>query len=229
MSGGIPMGAGDAPGQMAVRTGRAPLTERRKAETRLEIARAAVSLFTANGVLATPAEQIAELAGISVRTLWRYCPTKEACVLPLLTPGIEMAAHALRTWPAGGTMSDLIDELDHLDHDGVETEADAPTLLSLVRLTHREPRLRAVWLQAHHEAEPVFAGALAERAGLPSHDLTIKVQAAMLNSAIRTAVEHYALESDAADADRAGLLTALRTALSTVGRGLAQTISVPQP
>ena len=219
MSGGVPVQAGDALGQMAVRAGAAPLTERRKAATRLEIARAAVSLFTAQGVLATPAEQIAELAGISVRTLWRYCPTKEACVLPLLTPGIEMAAHALRTWPAGGTISDLIDGLERRR---VEADADAPTLLNLVRLTHSEPRLRAVWLQAHHEAEPVFAAALAERAGSASNDLTVKVQAAMLNSAIRMAVEHYATESDPADGDRAGLVTALRTALSTVARGLAQ-------
>ena len=220
MSGGLPMqAAGDAPGRVAVRTGAAPLTERRKAATRLEIARAAVSLFTAQGVLATHAEQIAETAGISVRTLWRYCPTKEACVLPLLTPGLEMAAHALRAWPAGGTMSDLIDGLERRR---VEADADTSTLLGLVRLTHREPRLRAVWLQAHHEAEPVFAAALAERGGLAGHDLTIKVQAAMLNSAIRMAVEHYAVQSDPADGDRAGLLGALRTALSTVALGLAQ-------
>lgn len=219
MSGDSPVQVDDALGQITARTARAPLTERRKAATRLEIARAAVRLFAARGVLATHGEQIAEDAGISVRTLWRYCPTKESCVLPLLTPGLEVAAQVLRSWPAGGALGDLIDELEYRCR---ETASDPPTLLKLVRLTREEPRLRAVWLQAHHEAEPVFAAALAERAGLPSHDLAVKVQAAMLNSAIRTAVEHHAFQADPADADGAGLLGALRTALSAVAEGLAQ-------
>ena len=67
------------------RTGRPPLTERRKTETRLEVARAAVGLFLAKGVADTSAEEIAEAAGISSRTLWRYFPTKDSCVTPLLT------------------------------------------------------------------------------------------------------------------------------------------------
>ncbi|HET6298116.1 MAG TPA: TetR family transcriptional regulator, partial [Kribbella sp.] len=50
------------------RTGRPPLTERRKTETRLEVARAAVGLFLAKGVAGTSADEIAEAAGISSRT-----------------------------------------------------------------------------------------------------------------------------------------------------------------
>jgi hypothetical protein len=61
-----------------------------------------------------------------------------------------------------------------------------------VRLTRTEPGLRAVWLQTYDEAEPVFARALAERAGLPADDLRARIQAAMFDAVLRAAVEHHA-------------------------------------
>jgi hypothetical protein len=61
---------------------------------------------------------------------------------------------------------------------------------ALVRLTRTEPGLRAIWLQTHDEAEPAFARALAERAGLLAGDLRPVIQAAMFNAALRVAVEH---------------------------------------
>jgi len=210
--------AAEPPGKPApARIGRPPLTERRKAATRLEIAHEAVRLFTANGVPATSTEEIAAAAGISVRTLWRYFPNKESCVLPLLTGGMELITRYLRARPSGRGAEDV---LDSLLTEGIGFAVDMPTLLNLVRLTATEPGLRAVWLQAHHEAEPVFAGLLAERAGLPGPDLATTVQAAMLNSALRAAVEHYALHTDPAASDEAGFLQALRTALRVATHGL---------
>ncbi len=176
-----------------VRIGRPPLTERRKAATRLEIAREAVRLFTANGVAATSADQIAAAAGISTRTLWRYFPSKEGCVLPLLTGGIEVTARCLRAWPLDHDVPQLLDAMR--DAAG-ELSDDTGALLDLVRLTRDEPGLRAVWLDAHRQAEPVFADVLAQRAGLPAPDLAVKVRAAMINTALRTAVEHYAFEAN---------------------------------
>jgi AcrR family transcriptional regulator len=199
-------------GEMKGRPGRPSLTDARKAETRLVIARAAVRLFTAGGVAATSPDQIAEAAGISLRTLWRYAQTKESCVLPLLTGGIEMAGRSLRDWPPGQDGSGLLDDLEK---NSGELTADVPTLLDLVRLTRTEPRLRAVWLQVHHDAEPAFATMLAARAGLPGDDLAVVVRAAVFNSALRAAVEHYAFHTEPAEADTAGLIHAIRTAMLT--------------
>ncbi len=53
------------------------LTERRKAATRMEIARAAAGLFVSRGLKATRAEDIAQAAGIAPRTFYRYFATKE--------------------------------------------------------------------------------------------------------------------------------------------------------
>lgn len=72
------------------------------------------------------------------------------------------------------------------------TGPDGATGTALVRLTRTEPGLRAIWLQTYDEAEPAFARALADRAGLPTDDLRPMIQAAMLNAALRAAVERFA-------------------------------------
>jgi AcrR family transcriptional regulator len=199
-------------GEETARTGRPPLTERRKAATRLEVAREAVRLFTSKGVTGTSAEEIAAAAGISVRTLWRYFPSKESCVWPLLTAGIQNLARTLRAWPPGRDIAELLDGVADAD-----AKADLPAMLALIRLTRTEPGLRAVWLQSHDNAEPLLVAALARRTGLDEDDLRVRVRAAMINGALRVAVEQYARGTEA---DEKALLEAVRKALRIVGEGL---------
>ncbi|RPF30936.1 TetR/AcrR family transcriptional regulator [Streptomyces sp. TLI_185] len=205
------------------RTGRPPLTEERKAEIRLEIARAAVDLFVTQGVAATTGEQIGQAVGVSARTVWRYFPSKEACVRPLFTAGIDMIAARLREWASGQPLDDIF--APELTADlGVVAGPDRATVGALVRLTRTEPDLRAVWLQTYDEAEPAFARALAERAGLPAEDLRPTIQAAMFNAALRAAVEHYAWRTADAETDRvtaqAELTATMRSALAVAAEGL---------
>lgn len=195
------------------RTGRPPLTERRKAETRLEVARAAVRLFLTKGLAGTSAEEIAAEVGISARTLWRYFPNKESCVMPLLTGGIEHTAACLRSWRRDQGVSDL---LGMLTSGRVGSREEMAAMMNLVRLTRTEPGLRAVWLEAHREAEPAFAEALAHRAGLAEPDLVIAIQAAMINSALRVTVEHHAFNTERPES----LAEATAEALVIAARGL---------
>ncbi|MFC3890673.1 TetR/AcrR family transcriptional regulator [Lentzea rhizosphaerae] len=195
------------------RTGRPPLTERRKAETRLEVARAAVGLFLAKGVAGTSAEEIAAEAGISVRTLWRYFPSKESCVMPLLTGGIEHTAACLRAWRRDQGVSDL---LVMLTSGRIGSPGELTAMMNLVRLARTEPGLRAVWLEAHREAEPAFAEALAHRAGLAEPDLVTAIQAAMINSALRVTVEHHAFNTETPES----LAAATAEALVIAAQGL---------
>ncbi|WP_390898567.1 TetR family transcriptional regulator [Streptomyces fulvoviolaceus] len=60
------------------------LTERRKAATQLDTARAAVELFTERGPDGTTAEDIAERAGVALRTFYRYFRNEQHAVGPLL-------------------------------------------------------------------------------------------------------------------------------------------------
>lgn len=205
------------------RTGRPPLTEERKAEIRLDIARAAVDLFVNQGVTATTGEQIGHAVGISARTVWRYFPSKEACVQPLFTAGIDMLADRLRRWPPGQPLDGIFTPELTADIQ-VVTGPDRATVGALVRLTRTEPGLRAVWLQTYDEAEPAFARALAARAGLPADDLRPAIQAAMFNAALRAAVEHHAWHGAPDGLDRtaaeAALERTLRSALATATEGV---------
>ncbi|MET8977989.1 helix-turn-helix domain-containing protein [Streptomyces sp. NPDC004539] len=198
------------------RTGRPPLTDEQKGEIRLEIAVAALDLFAAQGVAATTGEQIGRAVGISARTVWRYFPSKEACVRPLLSAGIDAIAAELRAGP-------LAENLDRFVTDGLRLAPGRG--IALIRLTRTEPGLRAVWLQSCDEAESAFARALAARAGLSPDDLRPTVQAAVLNAVLRAAVEHFAWHTydPSADPDLAERQWAqtVRQALATASEGIA--------
>ncbi|MGW4479082.1 TetR/AcrR family transcriptional regulator [Rhodococcus triatomae] len=57
------------------------LRERRRRETRSEISDAALALFEERGYAGTTVDDIAQRAGVSQRTVFRYFDTKEATVL----------------------------------------------------------------------------------------------------------------------------------------------------
>ncbi|NEA98433.1 TetR/AcrR family transcriptional regulator [Streptomyces sp. SID13726] len=209
------------------RTGRPPLTEERKAEIRLEIARAAVELFVAQGVSATTGEQIGQAVGVSARTVWRYFPSKESCVSPLFSEGIDLIAALLREWAPDQPLEELF-ERTLATEIGIISGPERATVGDLVRLTRTEPGLRAVWLQTYDEAEPAFAHALAERAGLPRDGFEPAIRAAMFNAALRAAVEHHAWHGAARGTDRATdrataeteLMQTLRSALAVAADGV---------
>ncbi|MEU0189491.1 helix-turn-helix domain-containing protein [Streptomyces afghaniensis] len=174
-------------------TGRPPLTERRRAETRMEIAEEAVRLFAAKGVAAVTADDIASAAGVSTRTLWRYFRSKEECVRPLLTTGLELLTEHLRD--CRGDHESLAEAILSIRFDD-ETSPRVRALRDLLRLGRDEPGLRAVWLEAHYDAEAAFAAMIAERTGRPAGDLAVRVEAGVLNTAMRIAVEDWALRPD---------------------------------
>ncbi|MFC9552739.1 TetR family transcriptional regulator [Rhodococcus sp. NPDC056960] len=57
------------------------LRERRREQTNVEISETALTLFERNGVEATTVGQIAQTAGVSQRTFFRYFATKEEAAL----------------------------------------------------------------------------------------------------------------------------------------------------
>ncbi|MGW0710293.1 TetR/AcrR family transcriptional regulator [Streptomyces sp. NPDC002643] len=181
-------------GQPGSPMGRPPLTERRRETTRMEIAEEAVRLFVAQGVAATTAEDIASAAGVSTRTLWRYFRSKEECARPLLTAGLDMVTERLRDYWRGGTS--LARAMPSADDPGVIDVPHLKALRNLVRLSRDEPGLRAVWLETHFDAEAVFARAIAGSSDRSEHDLAVRLEAGMLNAALRIAVEDWALLPD---------------------------------
>ncbi|MCX5403371.1 TetR/AcrR family transcriptional regulator [Streptomyces sp. NBC_00335] len=204
-------------GQTTQADGRPSLAQRRKTALRLEIAGAAVRLFASQGVTATTGEQIAQAVGISGRTLWRHFPTKESCVLPLFSAGLEFAVEQLGNWPPE---TGLLDFFTDSCRNG-ELPPTAPVLLELIRMTSTDPALRAVWLQAHDDALPVLGELLARRSGGNADDLRIKVHAATLNGALRAAAEDFARRfADDPETPDGEIATCLLAALRAASEGL---------
>lgn len=193
------------------------LTERRRIALRLDIAREAVRLFLDQGVATTTGDQIAHAVGISTRTLWRHFPTKESCVRPLLGAGLDGAVEALRHWPQDTGLLDFLVNSCRQD----TLPVPDPAILDLIRMTLTEPALRAVWLRAHDDAQPVLRALLAGRADANPDTLRVRVHAATLNGALRAAAEdfaqRYAEDPDTPDDE---IIECLRLALTAAAEGM---------
>lgn len=146
------------------------LTERRKAETRMEIARAAAALFVRQGLRATRAEDIAQAAGIAPRTFYRYFATKEEAVAPLYAAGAQRWIEAVRTAPAGLPVPQALEHaVRHTLTPGLGVSAASwEWLRTLVRLADTSPALRKVWAEVCQASEGALAQILAARESGPA-------------------------------------------------------------
>lgn len=197
MSSTIPTSPAPAPGP-----GRISLTERRKAETRMEIARAAARLFVSQGLRATRAEDIARAAGIAPRTFYRYFAAKEEAVAPLYALGAERWARAVREAPAELSPPQALEHaVRHTLTPGAGVSAPSwEWARTLVRLAESSPALRKVWAEVCHATERALVEALAARMSGGDDHLAarlaaasrLRFAAAVAAAAVRVAVEHWA-------------------------------------
>lgn len=123
--------------------------------------------------------------GISTRTVWRYFRCKESCVEPILARSAQRFVAQARRWPA---------ELSLVDHMAADlaanplTEqelADEISALRIITLSASEPALRSAFLMVHDEMEREFVPIVAQRRGLPEHDLSVRLDAAAVSAAFR--------------------------------------------
>ncbi|MDA3626701.1 TetR/AcrR family transcriptional regulator [Saccharopolyspora oryzae] len=173
--------------ERTARRGRPPVSDEQRRQQRLEISRHAVRLFREQGVAATSGEQIAKAAGVSERTLWRYFRSKESCVEPLLTKTIEAFQRVLRSWPPELELAEHLRAAYTLVPEESWSEVEA--VLAVIRMTHDEPALRAAYLVLRERAEPTFVEVLAERQGVRSDALEVRMQAAAVSAALREATD----------------------------------------
>ena len=80
----------------------------KKERTRQHIADAALQLFTQQGYDHTTIEEIATLAEVGTRTLYRYYPTKEDLILGSTRPGFRILLQVLRERPADEPLGDAL-------------------------------------------------------------------------------------------------------------------------
>lgn len=171
---------------------RPTLAERRKAETRLDIARTAARLFAERGTADVTAEQIAAEAGIGLRTFYRYSRTKEEAVEPMLAAGAQRWLKAVAACPPH---LPTLSELEEVAVAALSLEADADELeitRGLLRAMGDDPALRTVWHRINLEAEHALQMILANLAGPGIDPLRLRLLAAAAAGSIRIAVEQWA-------------------------------------
>lgn len=174
------------------------LTERRKAATQLDIARAAAELFTEHGPDGTTAEDIAERAGVALRTFYRYFRSKQDAVAPLLSAGADRWRERLAEARPGTAVPEAL-ERSVADSLTPATEADEEGLRrtrGLLRAAAGDPALRAVWYRVNQESEERLRDIVAGLAGPDADLLEVRLAAAAATDAIRIALETWA-ETDA--------------------------------
>lgn len=210
---------GDVPGDSTAlplpprpRAGRPALSESRREAARLEIALATVRLFQDKGIQATSAGEVAHSLGISTRTLWRYFPTKESFVRPLLTHSFDRLLAHLRNWPVDRPLAEAVGVI------GASAGSGLSHVRTVVRMTRTEPALRSVWLGVADGFTRALADVVAERDGVAADSLTAGVRASALGGAMVAAVEHWAWEEPSAQG--ATLAEVIRDAVELAGAGL---------
>ncbi|MEO3787730.1 TetR family transcriptional regulator [Actinocorallia sp. B10E7] len=165
---------------MTISTG---LRERKKAETRRAVHRAALSLVAEHGFDCVTVEAIADVANISRRTFFNYFADKADAVMYGEEERFRRLTAAVRARPAGETgwralresTVELFDELGEPDREWVLRS----------RLSRSHPSLLARRIAAMGPMERNMAQAIAERDDDPG--LRPRVLAAAYFSAVRVA------------------------------------------
>lgn len=167
--------------------GLAPLRDRRRAATRQDIAEAALRLFERQGFDSTTVEQIADAAGISLRTFYRYCSSKDETLTFGLISGPAQLASAIRARRALPLLEAVIAAFV------LETERGSRR--NHLRLVISTPALRSAWLAAGREAQDDLADVFLERDETQS-PLQARALSAAISGVLTTVIETWAFSDD---------------------------------
>jgi len=172
-----PMPAGPAPGPR----------ERRKARTREAIRHHALRLFAEQGYARTSVEQIAQAAGVSHMTFFRYFPSKEDVCLNDHSP---LVVRAFVAQPAGLSCVQALRGALH-EVMATMTAQELEDFRRRQALVLREPQLRAAALVALTRSVEDMAQAIAGRTGRDAQDISVTTLTGALMGVMVSAVLHW--------------------------------------
>jgi AcrR family transcriptional regulator len=163
---------------------------------RNEVGEVAFNVFAERGFDNVTATEVAQAAGISRASFFRYFESKEDAVFVAQEElGTEIAA-ALRERPAG---EDAWTALRHaLDPVITSYRATPSHALERLRLIRGTPKLRSHQLDRLSEWKGLLSGALAERLGLAESDVKVEAVVGAALGALNAGSLRWA-ESDGAD------------------------------
>lgn len=168
------------------------LRERKAKQTRARIAEAALDLFAKQGYAETTADQIAQAADVSRRTLFLHFPNKAAMLFDHFAGQREAALQRLRARPTSeGMLASLHAVLRELCEEGYDRQ-----LLRQIRtVLDTEPEIAASQLSlASQTFQRAVVATLEERSGRQKSSLEVKALTVMALGWMTTASHIYLVE-----------------------------------
>jgi AcrR family transcriptional regulator len=165
--------------------------ERKKARTRQALADAALRLFLERGYDDVGVKEIADEADVSVTTLFKHFPSKEALVFDEDEEVESALVAAVRERSRGESIPEALRA--HLVRS--RRTHDDPESARFVRLVEETPALREHWHRMWLRHETALASAIAQETGVPDDDVRCAALA-------RFALEARELASRYPDPDR---------------------------
>jgi AcrR family transcriptional regulator len=158
------------------------LRERKKRITRRRISDVATTLFVARGFENVTVANVADVVGVSEKTVYNYFPTKESLVFDSADETVEALATALRDSPPGEPPTKVMvralkKDLGRFAAIPNEAAVFLPMFADMVEAT---PSLRAAWVDMYRRLIEVAARELAARAELDPRDPEVMIAARAL-------------------------------------------------
>ena len=144
------------------------LRERKKQQTREQIARVAMKLFLKRGFDAVTVAEVADAAGVSEKTVFNYFPAKEDLVFPEGAERWAALLDAIRKRPPGASVVEPFRRATHAFLDEV-ANGEVAEIVARPRLVMQSEALRArLFLWWEEEAAllaPVISAAAGDKDG----------------------------------------------------------------
>ncbi|MBV9337922.1 MAG: TetR family transcriptional regulator [Solirubrobacterales bacterium] len=148
------------------------LRERKRRLTRQRISDVATILFGARGFDNVKVSQVAEIVGVSEKTVYNYFPTKESMVLDWADATVESLAQVIRECPPSESLTAAVvraikEDMERFQEIPDDLVGFLPRFMELIEST---PALRAAWLEIYDRIVTVATEALAARAEVDPRD-----------------------------------------------------------
>jgi AcrR family transcriptional regulator len=196
------------------------LRARKKEATRDALSRAALDLAIDRGVDAVTAELIADAANVSTRTFHNYFSSKEDAILFVVNKSVE---HIIDSFAARSPAEPVLDSLEAVLIDLVESSADLDQMVALTRLMAEHPALIARQAGVHDTTSAAILAEIGRRTGTdPDVDLYPRLVYHAAHAVSRAVVELHITNDIDVGMSRQLFSETIRDGFAQVRRGLPQ-------
>jgi AcrR family transcriptional regulator len=158
----------------------AGLRERKKVHVRTSIQREALRLFSEQGFEETTVEQIAEAAGISPATFYRYFTSKEDSVVTDEYDPIFV--QSIMDRPSDESLTDAVRAMMLVIAHYVVRDRDL--LVARHELRRKTPALAAAFYEEQERSQHMFAALIARHVRRPPGDIDVRIASGALDGAL---------------------------------------------